>query len=983
MRVFAFVRRGARVGVVVLALGAGGAAAQQPPTENPAENSAPSTSPPAAKEPETVTPAEPAGAQATAPPTPATSTLPELVVNDDGKKKKKVVKTKQVPSTAPSSSESQAEATTPPPGVTLGTGAPSDTGSTTFDASNVKMRTDGSGDANTFMRNLPNVQYQNQASSNAGVGSQELIDTKPELMAISGGRTYENNFILNGVSITNITGPTDGGPDNLSGEGTRTAGKVYGLSPQNIYVPSDFIGQATIIDSNASAEYGQFQGGVVLYDLVAPPTDRYHASVSASRDSSDIASYILATPTGTNPENRVAPFYEKTRLTASIGAPITKDFSFIAQVSREEAESGKQKAVYISDAFAEENSDNIFARFAATVRTDIGKFTLDASHTDYFQHWEQYQGNQLFSDVYTDSWSTKLEYDAKLAGARIDAIGLGGVKLKARTFYNVTDTLNDSDGDLYIARQKQRIVADPANPGKFKDLFNQAVGDWCRGVVATTQTAAGPIQCLDGAYDKMSQGQTDYGVQANLTGKVLLGNFLLGTEMKQYLGRRERPQDWTASSGSGYNYDPVSKNIYSGASKKNVGEGTGAPFVCDPSDRLCTPEAFFDRYIIARAYTAATTLNALHAFAEIDQTLGWFNVRAGGRFDYDDYFKRENFAPRLVGTVTPFDGLSFTGGYNRYYMGETLYYALRDQQPGSTTYGRVNYDPDGPGGLPATTVPYNAATGTVTPFDQVTITSALAVKTYKTAGLSTPYDDEYSGSVGIKDPFLGGQLRLRYLERFGKEQFATVLCGNNCWTSSNDGEKFYRSATAEYTKGWSGLQNPFFLNAAAITGTVTWSKQQQSKNSYLNSSDQNGDGTEEVLIWYNGAPYTAAEFSGITGNLDIPVRFGATVSTLWFDGALELNASAGINLGFQGVAYGAGGVIPVQFIDGKIYSVYGDKMFNATLKLDVSGQINITEQAAIQFAASNITNSAQNAVTTDSGPWVLGRSFWLGSALRF
>ncbi|MCK9912834.1 hypothetical protein MXD81_27005, partial [Microbacteriaceae bacterium K1510] len=68
----------------------------------------------------------------------------------------------------------------------MGTSAPSDTGTTSFDASNVQLRSNGGGDANSFLRNLPNVQYQNQADRTPGVTTQKLIDTKPQLLSISG-----------------------------------------------------------------------------------------------------------------------------------------------------------------------------------------------------------------------------------------------------------------------------------------------------------------------------------------------------------------------------------------------------------------------------------------------------------------------------------------------------------------------------------------------------------------------------------------------------------------------------------------------------------------------------------------------------------------------------------------------------------------------------------------------------------------------------
>jgi hypothetical protein len=926
---YAYARRGARVVACVLALGVAKAAAQEVPTEESSEKSSQSQPTPATGT-EAVKPAEPTSTQPSASTEPGTSNLPELVVDGQDKKKKKAAKKDTAPVSA---TVGEATTTEPPPGVTLGTGAPSDTGTTTFDANNVQLRTDGGNDANTFMRNLPNIQYQNYNASNPGASSVKTVDTKPLLLSISGGRTYENNFILNGVSISNITGPVD-----LSRQLTDTDGPnpgspaVLGMSPQNIYVPAEFIGQATVVDSNASAEYGQFQGGVVIYDLIAPPTDRYHATVSASRDSSEFATYVLATPTGTNPTGRRPPSYEKTTLSASVGAPITRDFSFIGQVSRKEVESGKPKIINIGGD-ADEYSDNTFMRFAATARTDIGKFTLDTSRTDYFQHWEYYWAPDTYLDVDTQGTSTKLEHEVNLAGLRADEIGLGGVKLKSRAFYNTNVTRNNSSAEPFLNWTTQYAIYDTGT-GTWQEQFSTDLHE-CQPVDPSIYppTAGYFLNgCWEGGYGNQLQGQTDYGAQATLSGNVLLGNFIVGTEIKKYEGRSARLEDHLLAANANF---------------------FGGPFTClVPGDILCDEDQYFQSYIIARARDVRATLNAVHSFAEIDQTWEWFNVRAGVRHDYDDYFKNDNIAPRLAATIVPFDGVSLTGGYNRYYIGETLYYAIRDGAPPNESYFRATPDA----------------------FNPPTVFPPVL---YRVQGLNTPYNDEYTGAVGIRDPLFDGHWRLKYLERYGRDQFATISCGNRCSQATNDGEKFYRSAVAEYAKEWNRLNTPFGLHAAAVTGNVTWSEQENSLNSYL-GSDLNGDGTGEPRILYKGDTYLPEQFAAVTGNLDIPVRFGATLATVWFDNTLQLNLSAGVNLGFQGVGY-----VTDNIIGGVRHAVYEDRKFGAALKLDVSGQINVTDEAAIEFSVSNITNSTQNTITSNDLPWVLGRSYWVGSALRF
>ncbi|MFA5900322.1 MAG: hypothetical protein WC829_14565 [Hyphomicrobium sp.] len=890
-----------------------------------------------------------------------TSNLPELVVDGQDTKKKKAVKTNAKAYVAPTTAEATTEAP-PPPGITLGTAAKSDTGTTTFDANNVMMRTDGGGDANTFMRNLPDVQYQNSNQYNPGATSTKAVDTKPALLSISGGRTYENNFILNGVSITNITGPQIAGAGDLEDGGPAGGGTgVHGMSPQSIYVPAEFIGDATIIKSNASAEYGQFVGGVVEYNLTAPPTDRYHASVSASRDTSDFANYILATPDGTNPTDRRPPTYEKSTLAVSVGAPITRDFAFIAQASRKEAESVRQKNIQYGSADSPNSSDNIFFRFAASARTDIGKFTLDTSRTEYFQHWDAINGRNVYVDVNTNAQSTKLEHETTLAGVSIDAIGLGNLNLKSRAFYNTSVTENNSGDNKLVAIRLQRFTNRDQVTGLWaQETFHSDIAyDWCPGVdPATYKGTNRSIDCFYGGFGNRLQGQTDYGAQVMLSGDVLLGNFRVGTEIKSYDGRNARLDENTSA------YSP-----------------TTGTFTCadaaDVPEYLCSENQYFTSYSIVPKHDTSATVNAAHTFAEIDQTWNWFNVRAGVRHDYDDYLKNNNFAPRLVGTLTPIAGLNFTAGYNRYYLGETLYYAIRDKLPSVRYYERDGIAGTTPGAFPNTP------------------TDTYGGGAYKVAGLATPYSDEYTGSVGIGDRLSYGQLRLGYLERYGRDQFATESCGSSggvdCVEATNDGESFYRSASAEYTKEWYGLRNPFNLNAAAITGNVTWSKQHTSQDNYLLSSDRNSDGYSESGIWYKGAAYLPEQFNVVTGNMDIPVRFGATLATRWFNDVLELNVNAGVNLGFMGahdtddIVYDGdivdGQEVPITCYNG--CSVYEDRKFGASLKLDVNGQINVTEQAAIQFSINNITNSTQQTVTTESAPWLLGRSYWLGSALRF
>lgn len=888
--------------------------------------------------------------------------LPDLIVST-GNKPKKVKKAKKQSATGGGSGSADADegvlatqgygdtaasSDVPVDGVVLG-GAVADTGTTVFDNRSVNMRTDGSGEANSFLRNLPNVQYQNDTNDDAGINGYQAIDTRPLLLSINGANTYENNFIVNGVSTNNITGAVEPfSTDALNSDtgGNPNLNSFYGLHPQTLFVPSDFIGTATVIDSNASAEYGQFMGGVVIYDLARPPTDRYRASLTYRRHTHEMVDYLNVTPTGTNPLEKTAPRFTQESLAASIGAPITTDLSFIIQASRKTGDTTRQKEYKYFNNIATENSENIFLRFATALKTDIGRFTFDTSLTDYQQVWTAMSWRDMEMNVATRTSATQLEYLGALSNVVDESIGLNNVTLKSRVFYNDSETLNESNSNVAYNWVAMRRVK-PIN-GVWEETFStDDFADWCREdpVAALATTPNRKLQdntiCQTGGYGNKEMGQTDYGVQAQIRGSVFLGNFLIGGEAKTIEGRRARPDEF----------------VWYGTLTRTATGETNSPasgtFICPDGDPACFEHQYASIKTVSPAFDISETVNALHGYAELDQTLGWFNVRAGARVDYEDYFKNVNIAPRLAATVSPFDGISLTGGFNRYYIGETLYYALRDSQPYSLAYTR-SHEADG------------------------TVSSTWKPPTnirrygFKSLDLDTPYSDEYTGALRIRDPLLNGNVRLRYTERHGKDLFSSESCGSNCTTLTNNGESFYRSVSAEYTKYWRNLPTQY-LNAAGFTLGATWSEQNTSRSTYVD------DDESDVFILYKGKSYTPLSFVDVTGNMDIPVRIGGTLSTNWLNNMLVVDLSAGYNLGYQGV-YDTG---VNEMFNGRQHNVYDDHKFKAVLKVDLAAYLAVTEQAYISAHVNNIFNTPGNAIATYENPWLIGRSFWLESGLRF
>src|SRR5690606_24152952 len=105
-----------------------------------------------------------------------------------------------------------------------------------------------------------------------------------------GAQSFQNKFIINGVSNTNILDPLGSGSN--AGE--------YGITDvgsQGIAINTDLLCSLEVLDSNVSAKYGSFAGGVISAETCAPNTEigKIHGSISYDYTESDWNRYHLKT----------------------------------------------------------------------------------------------------------------------------------------------------------------------------------------------------------------------------------------------------------------------------------------------------------------------------------------------------------------------------------------------------------------------------------------------------------------------------------------------------------------------------------------------------------------------------------------------------------------------------------------------------------------------------------------------------------------
>ena len=820
-------------------------------------------------------------------------------------------------------------------GVKLGTESAGDTGTTVLDATQVGIRTDGSGDANSFLRGLPNVQYQDDTSDDAGVDGQDAINLKPLELSISGGRTYENNFILDGIAINTVTGTEEIiGQELESSTDTPNIDRIFGLHSQTVYVPSSFVESATVIDSNASAKYGNFLGGVVSYELSDPATERWRYTAEVEYQSDAMVRYELGTEDGSNPLDKAAPEFVKRKASISATGPVTDNIAVIGQFSRATAATSKEQAYNYYSNVVDEDSRNDFYRLQVNAETDLGDFKIEAVKTDYSQNFQSDNWYNYGFDSDTRTNALKLEHAYDFDEFELGGLSFSNVKLVTKAVHSSSDTLNILGGSEVRSYQLTEYSG-----GSIRWTSTE-LADYCQ--VEPTRTNAQFCRISNTDENERGQGQKQNSFSQEITGDVLAGSFLLGYGYDQIVAHRWREQD--------YVYYTTATTIYD---RRALGI---SGFTCASSE-VCSAEQYANLKAINPAFDIEASVASFNSYLEVDQTFGWLTLRGGVRLDYDDYQQNMNLAPRLVGTISPTEDLAISGGYNRYYSGANLAYAVRDQQPRAQNYRRTD-------------------TGGVVGDDWTPI-GTTGVYSNSVSDLNTPYADEFTAAIQWTDPWLDADWRLRYLRRESKEQYASELIASNTRALTNAASGNYQSVTGEFFKELPAHLVPQ-MDAAGLSASLTWADRNVSANSYFYDEDE-----LEERIYYKGASYSKAGFNVVTGNMDIPLRAQIGLSGSFFEEKLRLGIAANYNFAYDGVS-DSGDTIEVDGVD---HEIWEDKAFDGVLTVDLTGSYKFASiddhGMTLNFKVVNLFNELGNATASNDNPWVIGRTLWVGASAEF
>ena len=142
-------------------------------------------------------------------------------------------------------------------------------GESLIGGSQLEMLPSRSGSITEALKVMSNIQYDYATDSSMTLG-----EITPPRISIAGAKPYENNYLIDGMSITNTLNPS--GFDDSATQSNLAVGG----GDQAIFYDTHLLDSITVYDSNVPAEYGGFVGGVVDAELKKPRNDHWHFMLS-------------------------------------------------------------------------------------------------------------------------------------------------------------------------------------------------------------------------------------------------------------------------------------------------------------------------------------------------------------------------------------------------------------------------------------------------------------------------------------------------------------------------------------------------------------------------------------------------------------------------------------------------------------------------------------------------------------------------------
>ncbi|PWC20441.1 TonB-dependent receptor [Brenneria roseae subsp. roseae] len=607
-------------------------------------------------------------------------------------------------------------------------------GTQILSAEQIKKLPTGNGSMTELLKNNPNVQFSKVAENSNTPG-----EIAPENVSFHGEKFYQNNYMIDGLSNNNNLNP---GASGGSYEETGLPKNPDGYNPwdlpaggaQSFWINSELIEQLEVFDSNVSAKYGDFTGGVVDAKLKDPDLSKVSGKVSYRTTRDSWTRYHVDVDNLENFESATQLYYQpqfkKQFYTATFNQPLSDKAGFIFAYNRQQSD------IPYYHTWLDQWTDQ--ERIAETYLLK-GTYLTDNGDTVrltgmYAPHESKYYKQNVKDGSYTNNG--------------------GGYRFNIEWEHNANWGKMTS---LAGYQHEQNKIEHESNEFISWVYYSPTLGftsdslDW--------QTSANTSQIGGYGTYATEKNTTTLKQDYELNPLALWGTqhqLDFGWQMDFYNAQYRRFSD-----------------VYVGQVSANANY-VNAGVVCQAGDAMCIDGeqfAYFRTVYPARSVKGDYTNYA--AYLQDSITFGRLEVTPGVRLSYDDYLENLNIAPRLAASYDVFGDRSTRvfGGANRYYAQNMLAYKLRSGINERYTQSRT------------TSGDWNAP---VTP----------NVATYDVSGLNTPFSDELN--LGLSQRVMDTIWTVKWVHRKGREQFGqeSYRDANNKWhyylsnSASTEGNTF-------------------------------------------------------------------------------------------------------------------------------------------------------------------------------------------------
>lgn len=833
-------------------------------------------------------------------------------------------------------------------GQYIGIEVPEVIGRAYLDRNFIEATPKGNGDINELIALLPGVQLSEDYYS-----IDNLAEISAPEISISGAKPWQTGFMIDGMNYNNRLDPASA--SRIGASENEVSGGV-----QSMNINSQIVESITVYDHNIPADFGDFSGGVVDAETISPFSTDTRVSFGIRGNRSDWGEYHIIDndepdDTTEGKDDLEPPIYEKTNIDFSIQKKLNDQHALLMSVSY--------------------------------LKSDISDISLSAQKVESRENI-----NALLKYSYRDGWVDSLDLSVMYAPYTSDSY--------------LKDVLNS---DYQVEGGSFGFTANLAEEtrfGHFSSKFNMSQSDnnrtgpahfytWLQakgkewGQLADQSADSTPVSEY-GGYGNLDNTQTSFNWRNTLTlERKKWGNtehaIRVGAELNHQNYERTRQQNYykydspiqySSTSAqlncSGYTLDCVEQSFY--VDLDTLAEQLGGSIDFDNpehllaySNNVATTAQYFNSRLVTPSEQIDVSLNKAALYATDVITWKQFDFHLGVRYDYDDFFKNHNIAPRLSMGYDVFnDGNTLlTAGLNRYYDAGLLGYKIKEQQK----FAYREYRPIQSGYLQAW-LPSSYTGNFRYIFDDV----------------KSPYDDEIAlGLRHATESF--GNFAVKYVHRDKKDQ----LSRNKETNLKNDGYQYitiYNNGTGEserYSLSWDAK-----FGDHSIWANASYSQNSESNSDYTATPDNT---PIESLVYYEGELMSLSELDTLKANFGRPVTANFGWNTDWTDTfstgltatysgsyttAIKSSSDQRIGIGSECTTCEAVEIFVPKY---EAHTFDSRIMFALSSRWDY--QISQSQSVEVRLDISNLFNARSHAITEGNSGIEPGRMFWLGVSYNY